>query len=193
MPDTAPLPQPSIIKPAPERPGDLWIFGYGSLMWRPGFEHVERIPALLYGAHRSLCVYSIRHRGTREKPGLVLGLDQGGSCQGIAFRVAAENAAKTHAYLTEREQSHYVYREQLRPIRLADGRRVQALAYVTDRKHGNYARGLSRDQLLDLIRQGRGESGTCRDYVLSTLAMLKELGIEDHALSWLEGALSSGT
>lgn len=190
--DTAPVLAPSITAVAtPQAANDLWVFGYGSLMWRPGFAHVERIPALLSGAHRALCVYSIRHRGTPEKPGVVLGLDHGGSCRGVAFRIAAENVAETHAYLTEREQSHYIYREVLRPIRLRDGRRVRALAYVTERNHSNYARGLNRSQLLALILQGHGESGACRDYVLNTLTMLGELGIEDHSLSWLGDALRS--
>lgn len=189
MSDTVPVVPPS-ISPAP---GDLWVFGYGSLMWRPGFRHVERMPALLRGAHRALCVYSVRHRGTPEQPGLVLGLDHGGSCQGIAFRVAAEDVAETRAYLTEREQLNMVYREVMRPLRLGDGRQVAGLAYIVDRRHRQYARGLDRDRLLELIRQGHGQSGPCRDYVLNTLASLAELGIEDHALSWLSAALSEET
>lgn len=186
MSDTVPVVPPSISSD----PGDLWVFGYGSLMWRPGFRHAERMPALLHGAHRALCVYSVRHRGTPEQPGLVLGLDHGGSCRGVAFRVAAGDVAETRAYLTEREQLNMVYREVMRPLVLGDGRRVAALAYIVDRSHRQYARGLDRARLLELIRQGRGQSGPCRDYVLNTLASLAELGIEDHALSWLSGALS---
>lgn len=190
MSDTAPIISPS-ISPVFEHSGDLWIFGYGSLMWRPGFRHVERAPALLRGAHRALCVYSVRHRGTAEAPGLVLGLDHGGACHGIAFRVAAEDVAETHAYLTEREQMNRVYREVLRPITLEDGRRVQALAYIVNRQNRQYARGLDREKLLVHIRQGHGESGACRDYVLNTLASLADLGIDDHTLSWLGAALAS--
>lgn len=184
--DTVPINTPSI---SPHT--DLWVFGYGSLMWRPGFRFAERSPALLRGAHRALCVYSVRHRGTREKPGLVLGLDHGGSCHGIAFRVAAADVAETYAYLTEREQMNRVYREVLRPILLADGRRVPALAYIVNRENPQYARGLTHETLLAHIRQGHGESGACRDYVLNTLSSLGELGINDHALSWLGAALGA--
>lgn len=188
MSDTVPISPPS-ISPVASLTGDLWVFGYGSLMWRPGFAHQERRPALLRGAHRALCVYSVRHRGTQEKPGLVLGLDHGGSCHGIAFRVAAADVAATHAYLTEREQMNRVYKEVLRPIVLDTGERVPALAYIVDRRNKQYARGLDRTTLLAHIRQGHGESGACRDYVLNTLASLAELGIDDHALSWLKASL----
>src|ERR1700748_1582132 len=93
--------------------GDLWVFGYGSLMWRPGFEFVERIPARLIGLHRALCVYSFVHRGTPERPGLVLGLDRGGMCRGIAFRVSAALRDQTVAYLRAREQVTTVYLERV--------------------------------------------------------------------------------
>src|SRR3954469_3044124 len=113
---------------------DLWVFGYGSLMWRPGFDFVEQVPARLIGEHRALCVYSFDHRGTPEKPGLVLGLDRGGACRGVAFRVAADRREATIAYLRAREQTTNVYREVMRSVWLEDNprQRVSAVAYVVD-------------------------------------------------------------
>lgn len=181
---------PSSPSIAPPSPDDLWVFAYGSLMWRPDFDYVERVPGLLRGVHRALCVYSTRYRGTPERPGVVLGLDHGGSCQGIVFRVEAARVAATRAYLTEREMVNRVYREAMRPVRLADGRQVNALAYIVDRRHQQYARGLDRAHLVDLIRKGHGLGGPCKDYVLNTLASLREIGIDDHALSWLHQALA---
>src|SRR3954453_11189167 len=114
---------------------DLWVFAYGSLMWRPGFAFLERVPARLLGAHRALCVLSHVHRGTPERPGLVLGLDRGGSCRGVAFRVQQQNREATMAYLTSREQVTKVYRETWHNLRLADGRVVRGVAYTVDRAH----------------------------------------------------------
>src|ERR1700742_1062455 len=115
------------IIPEPE-PGDLWVFGYGSLIWRPGFEFLERVPARLIGEHRALCVYSFVHRGTPEKPGLVLGLDRGGACRGVAFRVAEKNRAATVNYLREREQVTSVYREVMRSVLLENSARERGRA-----------------------------------------------------------------
>src|SRR3974390_225676 len=105
---TVTLPEPESSK------GDLWVFGYGSLIWRPGFEFIEQVQARLIGEHRALCVYSFDHRGTPERPGLVLGLDRGGACRGIAFRVTASKRAEVVAYLRAREQTTNVYREVMR-------------------------------------------------------------------------------
>src|ERR1700684_900950 len=102
---------------------DLWVFGYGSLMWRPRFRFLERVPARLMGLHRSLCVFSFVHRGTPERPGLVLGLDRGGMCRGVAFRVVAAKREKTIAYLRGREQVTAVYLETTRRIELEDAKR----------------------------------------------------------------------
>ncbi len=158
-------------------------------MWRPGFAYEERQTALLRGARRSLCVYSFRHRGTKEKPGLVLGLDRGGSCRGVAFRVAAPLREATMAYLTEREQMHYLYVEQYRPVTLADGRVVTALCYVVDRSHHQYSGPLPTQEMLRLVRQGAGESGLNTDYVRNTHAHLKEMGIIDGQLEQLVSLL----
>jgi cation transport protein ChaC len=163
---------------------DLWVFGYGSLIWRPGFEHVERVPAHIIGLHRSLCVYSFDHRGTPEKPGLVLGLDFGGACRGIAYRVAAKRRAATIAYLREREQTTFVYREITRMTWLPGPpeRRVEALCYAVDRGHAQYAGHLTHDQQLHIVRQAHGRSGNNRDYVLETVKSLEALKIVDHDL-----------
>jgi len=174
----------SILDPAA---GDLWVFGYGSLIWRPGFAFVERVEARLVGAHRALCVYSFVHRGTPERPGLVLGLDQGGACRGMAYRVPARQRAETVAYLRAREQATMVYRESVRSVWLRGDpeRRISALCYVVDRGHAQYAGRLSLDQQLHHVRQGHGRSGANRDYVIATVAALEEMGIRETELHLL--------
>lgn len=161
--------------------GDLWVFGYGSLMWRPDFDFLERRPARVMGAHRALCVYSFVHRGTRERPGLVLGLDRGGNCRGIAYRVAAARRAETIEYLRAREQVTMVYRECWRSVWLDDdaNRRVQALCYMVDRGHEQYAGRLSLTEQLHYVRQGHGRSGNNRDYVLATVKEIESQGVRD--------------
>jgi cation transport protein ChaC len=174
--------------------GDLWVFGYGSLMWRPGFAHVERVPARLVGLHRALCVYSFVHRGTPERPGLVLGLDRGGMCRGIAYRVAATSRVETIAYLRGREQVTTVYLEIVRQIVLEDAtrRRVRALCYVVDRSHVQYAGRLTLAESLHHVRQGHGKSGANRDYVLETVQALEALGYRESDLHLLAKHLQSG-
>ena len=141
----------------------FWIFGYGSLMWRPGFAHERSVPARLHGYHRSLCVYSFVHRGTPEEPGLVLGLDRGGSCQGVAFRVLPHDWNDTLAYLRAREQVTSVYIEKRMKIRLLeDGTVVDAVTYVVDRGHRQYTGLLTQDDLERHVRRGQGVSGSCR-------------------------------
>jgi cation transport protein ChaC len=165
-------------------PEDLWVFGYGSLIWRPGFEYAERVPAHIVGMHRSLCVYSFDHRGTPERPGLVLGLDFSGACRGIAYRVAQKDRAATLAYLRDREQTTAVYREMVHGVWLAGPpeRRVEALCYVVDRGHPQYAGRLTHDRQLRIVRQGHGRSGNNRDYVIETVKALEALDIVDHDL-----------
>ena len=166
---------------------DLWVFAYGSLMWRPGFAHLERAPARLIGLHRALCVYSFVHRGTPEKPGLVLGLDHGGACRGIAYRVARALRAETIAYLRAREQVTMVYLEAWRDVQFAGDpeRRVRALVYVVDRGHAQYAGRLDLEQQLRHVRQGHGSSGANRDYVLATVSEIEAQGFRDAGLHLL--------
>jgi cation transport protein ChaC len=173
--------------PADHPTDDLWVFGYGSLMWRPGFDFLERAEARLIGAHRALCVYSFVHRGTPERPGLVLGLDHGGTCRGIAYRVAAAKRGETVAYLRAREQVTMVYREGTRRIWLSGDpeRPVPALCYLVDRSHPQYAGRLSLDAQLHHVRQGHGKSGANRDYVIATVAAMEALGVRESQLHLL--------
>lgn len=160
---------------------ELWVFGYGSLMWRPGFDFIEQAPAALIGAHRSLCIYSFHHRGTQDHPGLVLGLDEGGACRGIAFRVAQANVDATLSYLREREQVTDVYLEAMKPVSLLDGssRELEALCYIADRAHPQYAGRLPLEAQARLVRSAVGRAGANVDYVLNTARHLEEAGIHD--------------
>jgi cation transport protein ChaC len=173
---------------------DLWVFGYGSLIWNPGFDFIEQTPARLVGAHRALCIYSMIYRGTPEQPGLVLGLDRGGTCQGIAFRVAAAERASVVAYLRAREQVTKVYREVVRPVVLDrdGGRRTRALVYVADRRHPQYAGRLTPDEQCRLVRRGHGSAGANAAYVMSTVAALQRHGIHDARLDRLAALLRDG-
>src|ERR1700757_107178 len=174
---------------------DLWVFGYGSLMWRPGFEFIEQVPARLIGEHRALCVYSFDHRGTPEKPRLVLGLDRRGAGRGVAFRVAARRRTATIDYLREREQTTNVYREVMRSVWLENEarQRVSALAYVVDRGHVQYAGRLSLAEQLRHVQQGHGRSGNNRDYVLSTAKAIEAQGFRDQQLHQLALMLHDDT
>jgi cation transport protein ChaC len=167
--------------------GDLWVFAYGSLMWRPGFEFLERRPARLVGAHRALCVYSFVHRGTPSRPGLVLGLDRGGNCRGIAYRVAGERRDDTLGNLRAREQATLVYRESWRAVWLDDDpqQTVHALCYIVDRGHRQYAGRLPLERQLHFVRQGHGRSGNNRDYVLATVKEIERQGYRDAQLHLL--------
>jgi cation transport protein ChaC len=171
---------------------ELWVFGYGSLMWRPGFEFSEQAPAALIGAHRSLCIYSFHHRGTEAHPGLVLGLDEGGACRGVAFRVAPEHRDATTQYLRAREQVTDVYVEAMKPVSLLDGsgRELEALCFMVDRRHPQYAGRLSLERQAQLVRQAVGLAGANIDYVLNTVRHLEEAGIHDVELMALAARLA---
>ena len=163
--------------------GDFWVFGYGSLMWRPGFAHVEVERARLHGFRRSLCVHSWVHRGSREQPGLVLGLDRGGSCIGLAFKVPLELRDEVLAYLRERELVTNVYLERTLTVKLANGHAVQAVCYIVDRRHEQYAGRMDAEHAAAIVARSVGQSGPNDEYVRNTLEHLKALGIRDH---WLE-------
>jgi len=181
-----------MIKTAEHDDKDLWLFAYGSLMWRPGFAYLERVPARLIGLHRALCVFSFVHRGTPQRPGLVLGLDRGGMCRGIAYRVAAAARAETLRYLRGREQITTVYLETMRQIELEDHmrHRVRAVCYVVDRSHVQYAGRLTLAASLHHVRQGHGQSGANRDYVLETVRALEALGYRESDLHLLAERLA---
>ena len=162
---------------------EFWVFGYGSLMWNPGFEYSAREIVTAHGFHRALCIRSWVHRGTQERPGLVLGLDRGGSCKGTAFRVDDGNRDAVIAYLRERELVTLVYQERSIPIRFPDGRRARALTYTADRRHEQYVAGLTVETAASIVAGAHGRSGANVDYVQNTVNHLKELGIRDH---WME-------
>ncbi|WP_185983728.1 gamma-glutamylcyclotransferase [Aureimonas mangrovi] len=166
---------------------DLWVFGYGSLIWRPGFEYEERAKARLSGYHRSLCVRSHVHRGTPERPGLVFGLDRGGSCVGMAFRVAGARAEETIDYLRGRELVTHVYRETTLPVRLLDGRGVRALVYIVDRGHAQYAGRLSASDAAAMVARSHGQSGSNDEYVTAALTEIHRMGLKDR---WLEDVVA---
>ncbi len=167
--------------------GDFWVFAYGSLMWKPGFDHVERLRARLDGYVRRFCLDSITYRGTPDFPGLVLALDEasGGACEGVAYRVSPDKEAEVRAYLRARELVTYSYLERELPATLADGRRVTALAYVMDRAHRQYRGGLAPGAQAAVIARAVGPAGSNLEYLENTVAHLAELGIEDPEMAAL--------
>jgi cation transport protein ChaC len=162
-----------------------WVFGYGSLMWRPGFRFEERQRAVLYGRRRAFCIYSVHHRGVPEAPGLVLGLAPGGSVRGFVFRIADEAWAGVYAYLREREQPTETYVESSAEVRLADGRRVTAMVFVSDMKHPQWAGKLDLDSQARLIAGSEGLSGRNIDYLRDLVMHLREENVADHAMELL--------
>lgn len=165
----------------------LWIFGYGSLIWNPGFDPAERVLARAAGWHRSFCMRSLHHRGTPERPGLVLALDAApaAACAGLAFAVRRGQEDPVLEALRERELVSAAYLEQRLDIRLADGRQVQALTYVIDPDHGQYCGGLDLEEQARIIAQAVGGRGPNAEYLFNTAAHLHELGIADADLDWL--------
>lgn len=168
-----------------------WVFGYGSLIWNPGFSYLRSERAVLRGAHRSLSVYSFRHRGTPERPGLVFGLSRGGSCLGVAFEVEQSLWPQVFDYLQEREQDRGVYREAWRKVTLAEGGAVRALAYLVNEQHPQYAGRLDLSEQVRLVARSAGQSGRNTEYVRNTARHLLSLGIRDRTLMQLVAALDA--
>jgi len=160
------------------RQGDLWVFGYGSLMWDPGFDHAESAKGVLHGYHRAFCMYSERHRGTPGRPGLVLALDRGGCCHGIAYRVRRTLAEDVLAYLWQREMPRYAYLPRILATKIGN-RTARCVTFVADRGKPNYAGRLTPGDAARIIAGAAGERGTNRDYLASTVRHLDELGIPD--------------
>jgi cation transport protein ChaC len=159
--------------------GDRWVFGYGSLMWRPGFDYVEASAALLHGRRRAFCIYSVHHRGTYDRPGLVLGLAPGGAVRGRAYRINADHWPSVYAYLCEREQPTETYIEAKAKIRLPDGQAVEALVFLSDLKHPQWAGRLSLEAQARLIAGATGLSGRNSDYLTDLVEHLRAEGIVD--------------
>jgi cation transport protein ChaC len=164
-----------------ETGGELWVFGYGSLIWRPGFTFAERRLATLAGYRRAFCMASMHYRGTPAAPGLVLALDRDehASCTGVAYRVPAAAAAATLGYLRERELVSYAYDEARLAVRLEGGASVEAVAFVSNRAHPQYRGGLGLEEQAEVIARAVGPSGPNAEYLLNTVAGLEALGIYD--------------
>jgi len=164
-----------------EEPGDVWFFAYGSLMWDPGFDPAEIRPALIYGWHRRFCVRSVIYRGTRDDPGLSLGLDRGGSCRGRALRVAEADRPEVFDYLARREMPEEIYRST--PVRLHTPQGIVAGHTLTvNRGNHLYDGAVDEDAAAARIARCRGERGPNLDYLASTVAHLDTLGIRDGAI-----------
>jgi glutathione-specific gamma-glutamylcyclotransferase len=171
-------------------PGDLWIFAYGSLMWDPGFPHAESMRALLRGYHRTFCIYSHRYRGTPEQPGLVLGLDRGGACRGLVFRVVASAVNDVLGLLWGREMPQLTYRPRMVCVDAAHSK-LQALAFIADPKHPSYAGRLSDHDIALRVAHSKGARGANIDYLANTLRHLDQLGMRDARLHRIYSAVQA--
>jgi cation transport protein ChaC len=173
-----------------ERLPAQWVFAYGSLIWHPDFDYTERHLARVHGYHRAFCISSTMYRGTPESPGVVLGLDRGGSCQGVVYRLPPGQETQIVERLYRREMPNHVYTPRLLPIRLADGRSIEAITFVARRNHPSYLK-ISRDEVLRRLSSCRGGRGHNREYAINTWHALREWGIEDAGLGAIAHALQS--
>lgn len=173
----------------------MWVFGYGSLLWNPGFEVAESVIGILPGYARSFCMRSIHHRGTEEDPGLVLALDQqtGRACEGVALRVAPGAEDDTLVYLRERELISSAYVEETLAVDLQDGRRVPALVYVINETHWQYCGNLPLEEQAQIIARAVGGRGPNTEYLYNTADHLTKVGLHDPALEWLAQRVRSIT
>lgn len=170
------------MTPLPDPP---WVFAYGSLMWNPGFPFTEQQSAQLFGYHRAFCIYSQHHRGTQKTPGLVLGLDTGGECHGLAFRVAPDDWPSTCTYLNERELvGDYAYVPKVVEVKLTTGK-VAALTYVANPDHKNYAGPLPVKTKAQVILRASGIGGRNLDYLIELVCKLESLGHHEPDLATL--------
>lgn len=178
------MPTPS---PATESDSNVeWVFGYGSLMWNPGFPFSGKSNADLVGFHRSFCIYSHHYRGTPEKPGLVLGLDAGGHCEGVAFRVAESDWRSVVDYLNERELIGYAYKPVTVEVNLPENEQnVRAYTFVADPAHPTYAGDLGVETSAEIIMHASGAGGLNRDYLINTITQLEAHGYKDQTLGIL--------
>ena len=175
------------------RSEDLWIFGYGSLIWDPGFPVAEQVIGRVHGYHRSFCMRSIHHRGTVETPGLVLALDKSSDdwCDGVAFRVARGEEEKTLDYLRERELISSAYLEVQLNVDLQSGDQVRTTSFIIDADHDQYCGGLSLDEQARIISHSIGGRGPNWEYLYNTAQHLEELGLSDPDLNWLCGEVAA--
>lgn len=174
-----------------ERLRTEWIFAYGSLIWDPGFEYSERHRVTIHGYHRAFCIRSVQYRGTVEAPGIVLGLDRGGSCQGVVFRLLTHQAEAVVEQIYRREMTNRAYDPRLVGARLADGRAVQALTFIARRQAPSYVR-VDEAEVLRRLRECHGARGPNCDYAINTLQALKDWGISDSRLGKLISKLDPG-
>jgi glutathione-specific gamma-glutamylcyclotransferase len=174
---------------AERAPGDVWVFGYASLMWSTGFAHQAVEPARVFGYHRALCVYSHVYRGSPEKPGLVAGLLPGGSCRGLAFRVASADWTGVRDYLHAREMIYGVYVPRWVKARVG-ATQADVYTFIANPAHAQYAGRLEEPEIARIVAGGIGQSGSGVDYLANTVSRLVELGIRDRALERVLARLS---